>query len=159
MNAQREERQKFIVANLSSGNMSMVDLGKKFGISRERISQIYYTAIGSKKRGSLLKNRRERQRQNREAWLNSIKYNCASCGTPVAQRESQHKKTYCQKCHTISQKERRSMQTTLECTRCGKAFHPFYNCKLGQKRKIGYFCSRECYTTYIVEHGINPKKV
>ena len=142
----RKKRQSYIIKNLGSGKKSMVQLAFELGISRERVSQIYYKAIGETERGSLLIARRERQEEQRENWLDSAKFLCASCGIPVSHREGKYLHKYCLKCHDIGKKERRIMRITFICSTCKKSFHPFYNST--NKNKVGHFCSRECYHNY-----------
>lgn len=146
-----EERGKHIVASLDAGTESIVTLGNKYGVTRERISQIYYTLTG-KKRGTLKTHRKELRNSVKEEALNSYKFTCAGCGKDVSHREGHYKRKFCLDCHELSQNKKRSLETTYECTTCKKQYHPFTNSR--HSRKSGYFCSLICYHKF---QGRNKK--
>jgi DNA-directed RNA polymerase subunit M/transcription elongation factor TFIIS len=136
------ERNKDIVEKLINGVESIVTLGKKYNISRERVSQIYYKETGSK-RGELRTHREELRQYAKNIILDSFKFVCEGCGKHVDHREGHYKRKYCQDCHNLVQNEKRSIGITHQCSTCGKDYHPFTNAK--QERKSGYFCSLICY--------------
>jgi len=145
MNAQIESRNNEIVRQLTDGTTSIVDLGKKYNISRERVSQIYYKETG-KTRGHLRDRRVNIRHDAKEDFLNSLRFVCDGCGTDVTQREGHYKRKYCSVCHELSQYKKRALDTTYTCSTCGKDYHPFANSK--NKRRVGYFCSLQCYYQY-----------
>ena len=137
-----EGRNQDIVQQLTDGTASIVSLGIKYNISRERVSQIYYKATGES-RGKLRTKRNELRKDNKEAFLNSVKFACAGCHKEVTQRDGHYKRKYCKDCHTLSQYRKRALDVTYQCSTCGKDYHPFSNSK--HKRAMGQFCSLDCY--------------
>ena len=146
-----EERGKYIVSSLENGTESIVSLGRKYNITRERVSQIYYTITG-KKRGELREHRSSIRDLAKEKVLSSYKFTCAGCGKDVDHREGHYKRKFCLSCHELSQNKKVSLETTYTCTTCGKKYHPFTNSK--HPRKSGYFCSLICYHKF---QGRNKK--
>lgn len=137
-----EERNLDIVQQLTDGTASIVSLGNKYNISRERVSQIYYKATGED-RGKLLSRRKDIRTQDRAEFLMSIKFKCAGCGKEVSRAEGRYKRKYCADCHFLSQYHKRALDVTYKCSTCGKDYHPFANSK--HKRVMGQFCSLDCY--------------
>lgn len=137
-----EERNLDIVQQLTNGTASIVDLGKSYNISRERVSQIYYKATGED-RGQLRTRRKSIRTEAKEEFLESIKFICAGCHKEVKQRDGRYKRKYCEECHKLSQYEKRAVDVTYKCSTCGKDYHPFANSK--HKRVLGNFCSLDCY--------------
>ena len=137
-----EERNQDIVQKLTDGAASIVELGKTYNISRERVSQIYYKATGEN-RGKLRARRKEIRTQDRAEFLMSVKFICAGCKKEVSQAEGHYKRKYCADCHYLSQYHKRALDITYKCSTCGKDYHPFSNSK--HKRVMGQFCSLDCY--------------
>lgn len=139
------ERDQDIVSKLINGTESIVTLGKKYGISRERVSQIYYRETKTK-RGELRTHREELRQYAKKIILDSFKFVCEGCGKNVDHREGHYKRKYCQACHDLVQNQKRSVATVYKCTTCGEDYFPFTNSK--KDRKSGYFCSLKCYHIY-----------
>lgn len=137
-----EERNRDIVSKLINGVESIVTLGKKYNISRERVSQIYYKETGAK-RGQLREHRKELRDEVRNVILNSFKFICEGCSKNVDHREGHYKRKYCQDCHDLVQNKKRSVAIVYKCTTCEKDYFPFTNSR--KERKAGYFCSLDCY--------------
>ena len=150
-----EERNKDIVTKLEEGTASIVELGRKYNISRERVSQIYYKIIDSD-RGVLLNKREDIRKKKKEDFAVSEKFICAGCGKSVNHTEGKYRRKYCEECHQLSQHKKRAMEETFTCSSCGKEYHPFANSK--NSRKIGYFCSLKCYHDYVRKEKENGRK-
>lgn len=137
-----ESRNQDIIQQLTEGTASIVNLGKKYNISRERVSQIYYRETGES-RGKLRVRRSSIRKQKKEDFLSAVKFVCASCGKEVTNAEGKYKRKYCNDCHELSQYHKRALDIIYTCSTCGKDYHPFSNSK--HKRILGHFCSLDCY--------------
>lgn len=138
-----------IVALADTGKYTLEELGQKFGLTRERIRQIYKAMTGLHYRVRIDKNKVKRVVE-KKVKMNQVVYNCVGCGIPV-KRKYRHGK-YCDYCHILSSIRRRSLLKTFVCVFCGEKYHPIYNYKspsIMKKKTIGNcFCSMDCYSKY-----------
>lgn len=149
MNKTNPERDKIIVESLTTQIKSVGELGRDFGISRERVCQIYSRITGNP-RGTL---RKVKKHHNEMA----IKFVCLGCSTPVTVKDGKYLHKYCRDCHKISQTSNRMLKLTFSCTHCGKKYHPLSisarNSVKKTQSRVGSFCSFQCYTDHGVKIG------
>ena len=111
-----------------------------YGVSRERIRQIYKRATG-RGAGERMVLRREIKNevkgQVEKAKLESVKFHCRACNKPVMHKEGKYH--LCVKCSDMLTKRQRDPYTLLQCIVCGDDFHPFRN------NPNGKYCSTDCY--------------
>jgi hypothetical protein len=141
----KANRDKIIVEFLNEAKATVGELGLQFGITRERVCQIYSKVTGQP-RGTL---KRVRQHHNEMA----IKFVCQGCSAPVTIKDGLYLHKYCRSCHHISQTTNRIPKVTFTCTRCGKKYHPTSSSARRLIIQIGTFCSFQCYTDYGVKTG------
>lgn len=146
--AELSERDKTILDTLNEGKTSVAELGRRFNISRERVSQIYYRITGFP-RGTL-----KRVKKFRDTTV--IKFVCSGCQKPITVGEGKYLHKYCRDCHVISQTTNRIPKVTATCTACGKKYHPLSISARRNKIQIGTFCSFDCYVKHPVRIG-RPK--
>ena len=142
-----------IFTSLQQGKSNLGKLSRKLGISRERVSQIYYRILGSEFRGDLQKKRARRLIDKRRTKMKSTKFICAACGKKVNHLEGKFKHKYCQSCHNKSQ-DQRKMTVTWICDWCGKSYHPL---KTGSD-KGKHFCKKAHYVKYSKKQAKLRKK-
>lgn len=149
MNTNISERDKTIAECLSAQTKTVGELGREFGISRERVCQIYSKVTGLP-RGSLVKIKQHHDNM-------ATKFICLGCSTPVSILEGKYLHKYCKDCHKLSQTSNRLMKLTFTCTHCSKKYHPLSisarNALKKDSRKIGNFCSFDCYLSHGVKVG------
>jgi hypothetical protein len=133
------DRNKSIIEDLNKGSSSMSKLAKLYGVSKQRISEIYHRAIGQKQ-GYYFNQKRVIGQQAKEKQLSQVKFNCVACGIPVTYREAGRRSKYCAMCHKQSQYGQKDMNITIPCRECSKQFHPYRS-----KRTLNNYCSRECF--------------
>ena len=133
------ERNKTIIEKLGDGTSTMNALANLYGISRQRISEIYHRTIGQKQ-GYYLTQKKVLKSQADEKKLSEVKFHCSACGIAVTYRDAGRKSRFCAQCHQLSQYGQKDMNITIPCRECGNQFHPFRS-----KRTMNNFCSRECF--------------
>lgn len=138
------KRNEEIITKLKTGNYTLVQLGKEYGISRERIRQIYKRATGERFRVGIIK-RAEIREQQKSDRLQTIKMNCAGCQKPVTYQEGRGKKMYCIVCNDLRMNKNRDMKVKKICRNCNKTFSPYSNTNSPSQRIRGFFCNNLCY--------------
>lgn len=142
------ERDKKIVDCLSTQTKTVKELTAEFGISRERVCQIYSKVTGLP-RGSLVKIKQHHNDM-------SVRFVCLGCSIPVTVKEGKYLHKYCKDCHKISQTSNRMLRLTFTCTHCGKKYHPLSISARNlakKKKRLGNFCTFKCYTDYGMKVG------
>ncbi len=134
-----DERKGFIIESLNAGTSTMSKLAKMFGVSRQRISEIYHKTIGQKQ-GYYKKQKEVIAKQKLEKHLTEIKFYCAACHIPVTYRDAGNRSKYCAECHRQNRVLGRDLNIDLACAECGKRFHPYRS-----KRTLHNFCSKKCF--------------
>ena len=121
-------------------------IGKKYGISRERVRQIFAKSSGNRKYGNIKK----------QLFAASKKYVCVICGKPLSLLQKQGKyqsKKFCSKaCYRIACDF--SNQVKI-CKNCKKEFFPHRNNPYQVKV---VFCCLICFFYYRKKHGWWSKK-
>lgn len=143
-------RNKVIVQQLDSGNYTLQSIGTKYGLTRERIRQIYNANSKKHYSGVLCRRRDERSKKMKkisEEILNLIKFKCVACGKSVTYAEGKYKRIFCVSCKLIVRKNR-NPKVICKCETCGKNFHPFRNAFSPNIRIKSKFCSQKCYLPY-----------
>ncbi len=141
-----KKRNKEIAKMLETGNFTLQQVGEKYGISRERVRQLYrtcrkkpYTTV-LKKQKKLRKREKETERETRKQ---TVSFYCRDCNQPVPLSEPHyHQKIICRSCYLKYKKELREWRITKICKQCGKTFHPYAN------NTQQFLCSNACYTLY-----------
>ena len=152
---EEEQRQKDIVDSLNRGTSTLEELSQRYGISKQGISHIYYTSTNAPD-GTLRQIRKERLSKEKDNRLKNIKFVCQGCKKPVSFEDGKYLHKYCRDCHKLTQYKRRDVTVTNMCSVCHKPYHPFVNANK-EKRSIGYFCSRDCYSKSPIKPR-RPKK-
>lgn len=144
------ERNKHLVSVAGSGNYTLEELGKMFGITRERVRQIYKKCTGKD-----FSARRDRNRKLKNILKvrrgNAIMFNCQSCGSPVSKNQGSRLRKYCRKCRDAMLKDGRDRLITLSCSRCGTKYHPFRSSSF--LNIDTNFCSADCYSKFRQERA------
>lgn len=147
----KKKREK-IVKYLKRYHPTLETAGKRYGISRERIRQIYKRETGKPYRIRLDTNRKNKEEETRKR-LKSVRYHCKACGKAVTYKEGYHKHFYCNGCHYIRTVLRRDPQKTFICDECGIKYHPLHNWKfLGYENQLR-FHNHRCYEEYMRKYG------
>lgn len=139
-----DARSKEIVSLLETGRYTLQEVGGIYGISRERIRQIYKKSTGesSNHRSIYLK---EKGIMDRILRSQQVKLLCAGCGIKVRYREGANKKKYCPACSYLSVHKARAMSKTRICLNCSNPFHPASNWRFPSQRARAAFCGNLCY--------------
>jgi len=136
------------------------ELARMFGITRERVRQIYKKMTGKaigKERQEFFSRIRSAKK---ERHLNSVNFTCLVCKKEVTFRENQYGNgKYCKSCISLSNKY--DYTVWVKCSGCGKKFHPFRNHNTPSviqhlTGKYGRFCTRDCYWSYLRKIGNFP---
>lgn len=133
------DRNKQIVERLDSGNVSMNKLSKELGMTRQRISQIYYKTSG-KIAGLFRLQKKSNSKIKKDNKLSDVKFICAGCNKSVTYKDGKHLSKYCRECHSKNKQGQRNLNITLNCETCRKEYHPFRS-----KQSQGNYCSRKCF--------------
>ena len=134
-------------AILETGEYTLEQVSKQFGLSRQRVNQIWKKnkGFGYRKHIEVVRDLRE---QRREKFLDSIFYVCLRCKREVSYRENRVRPgwVYCKDCRDIMDNSTyRNYRIVKVCQTCGKDFHPFNNYKSPSSRNKSIFCSMKCY--------------
>lgn len=146
-NAQTERNIK-IVEMMKLGEFTLQEIGDMYGVSRERIRQIYKRHTGE---GYRLRLTNEQKHKLEE--LNSVAFNCVECGNPE-HNDIKEEYKICRECRRKYRKEQRNPYILKKCSYCGDNFHPFRN--RGPKQR-NMFCSIRCHWDNI--NDLSNKKV
>lgn len=138
------ERDEAAMTLLRGGQFTLDDVGGLFGITRERVRQIYkkyahagYRQMQKKRQEEVL----EQKKQEKERMGNEIRFRCVGCGKEVLRKESQGRK-YCPDCRIWALKYERKMDDLRLCIQCGKMF---------PSRRFGnsYFCNQKHHFDFL----------
>ena len=147
------QRDQTIVAEIFIGK-TFQSVGDKFGISRERVRQIFKAKTGMG-RDEL---KRAEKFQKKVNLMQKIKFFCKQCKDPVIYSQQGIRKfcsTTCWKEYYSSRGEGcRNLKVKLICSGCGIDYHPHRNVNSpsilkGKTLKRNY-CTKKCY----IEHGL-----
>jgi DNA-directed RNA polymerase sigma subunit (sigma70/sigma32) len=137
-------KRELIVDILQNSNppKTLEEVGDMFGVTREYVRQVWATHTP----GGYRRYRDYQQKvayERNEKRLDSVKFECNACGTPVTYREGKYKQGLC---HNCSDKflEQRDPYIILTCVECGNEFSPMRN---NPKRHESRYCSMDCYTS------------
>ena len=111
---------------LASGEYSLAEVGKKLGITRQRVSQLYgrsYRKYINKK----ITDRRFLKEKTKEFHDKMIKFKCQRCKASIQAGDPNF---------------------TFKCENCGVKFHPLKNWKQYHKKRTKVFHSLKCYLEY-----------
>lgn len=147
-----------ITTLLDSGDYTLEQVGKIFGVSRERIRQIYRRATGKKTRERINK-KTEIRKKRLEKEGAETKFICDGCGKKSPKKDSG--KMFCLDCRKIS-KGGKDPRIKLTCKRCGKIYNPSRSypylkyeskycgkkCGGGRDRKLSHQSTREIVAMY-----------
>lgn len=135
-------RNKLLLRNLRSGNFTLQDVSDRYGITRERVRQIWKASEGKGFTKFRDKQKRTKARERKE-FLKTIKFHCSACKKPVTHKEAFRKHNLCKRCSYILMVLKRDPYVLFTCEICGREYHPQRNHKAyNSKRK---FCTTECY--------------
>jgi len=140
------ERDALIVEFGDKGTKTLSELGEEFGISRERVRQIYFRQTGKPFTSRILNVRRigAAVREGARRRLETSKpVKCAGCRKPYQRYDFRQR--YCTDCQTI-RRNQRDPRITLRCFNCKKDFHPLLNAVYSLQNRAK-FCTIACYTS------------
>lgn len=145
------KRNKTIIEKLDSGRYTLKRLGEEYGITRERVRQIYKREMGRshhEKRSEFLKHQSHlyRLRIIREK-KKHVRFLCKECGKPVTEIDDKRLIATCRSCSRKYRKTERIPEKITICLFCHKEFHP-YRGTPHQK-----FCTKQCYFDYCRKFG------
>jgi DNA-directed RNA polymerase subunit RPC12/RpoP len=142
------ERNNEIMAMASYGTFTLQQIGDEFGLTRERVRQIWVGLANQ----SWKELRHKAREDRRNKLLDRTKFLCRACGKKVTYREP-YRRWLCAKCWGIIKIEQRDPYTTLACDYCSLQFHPLRVRKYSRKisGKYGNFCTAKCYWNYLKE--------
>lgn len=144
-----------IVQDVDLGTKTLNDIGKFYGISRERVRQIYKEHTGKPARNRILNKQSEKEKTQQEL-LQKVKYTCVGCAKSVTHKEAGRKHKYCRRCHRIF-KSYRDPQRIYQCRMCNSDFHPLRIVRYSDKEK-GDYCSMSCYKKSVTFYLFMQKK-
>lgn len=141
-----------LILKLQTGKFSLQAMATEYGVSRERIRQIYVRETGepfkvhNKYLGVLMVERRQKH-------LDSVAFFCVGCKATVLYREKTKARVeprrtgagrlFCKSCVDLMYKKERDPRKKRKCRVCEKPFFGFKN-EVYQGLK-GHFCSAVCY--------------
>lgn len=153
---EKPERNAEVIKSCQTGKFTLSQLAVMYGISRERIRQIYKKGTGASYRVRIL-NYREKRKEEEVQQLAQFAITpirkCAAvgCAKGVYAKKGKTKRAYCEDHFAISKD--RNLRIRLSCYVCGMFFFPFrnYNSPSLRHRRKSIYCSPRCY-------GINMRK-
>jgi predicted amidophosphoribosyltransferase len=153
------KRDLLIVKGLEQPFSTLNSIGREYGLTRERIRQIYHRITG-KKYTELIKTKSlARQKIKNNDMIKSFSKFCSACGKPISYEE--HVKypirEFCSDCHYISHTIKRDPKIFIKCDYCGKLFHPFRYKKYIKPAKNN-FCSLSCAIKFKKQNGVQKKQ-
>lgn len=156
-----DKRNKEIVERVEGGEPP-ADVARFFGMSRERIRQIYKKIVGvNPKDGEGNKKKRLSQLIIREAKIEeklSETFTCAFCKKAVERRDQPHFHKYCSDCIIYYKDNNKRLNIRMICSGCGVEYIPytpsFYNQK-NNKQKRG-FHNQACYFKFGIGSRTGP---
>lgn len=132
------ERNEKLIEMCETGQYTLQEVGEKFGISKQRVSEIY--------KKPYTKNRERKVQLNKQKLIqkeNSIRFYCKACGVGVLTKDGFHLSKLCRSCHDILENDR-NPYIKRTCP-CGREFHPI---RWERVQKRNRYCSRKCYHTH-----------
>lgn len=141
-----ERKKEKLLKESATGNFTLEQLGEKYGVTRERIRQIYKKATGLPYRTFILTQRIKRE----ELYNKKVKFICGNCEITVLYKDDKRSgaSKYCKECRKLETGEIANVDLKRwhVCKTCGISFHPkFRGIKSGKSKYKGYFCSAKCY--------------
>jgi hypothetical protein len=140
----KAKRNEEIAYRLGLGAHTLEDLAKIYGVTRERVRQIYVRETG--KQWHQVKNTLKRHQP---------KIYCLWCGIEIIGQ----RRKFCTPRHKIKYwAVKRDITITYICTFCGKKFHPYRTSKYGYLKKPvkNHFCSTTCNMRFLARLRPNP---
>ena len=140
------QRDREIIEALDSGEVTLQQVGDRYGITRERVRQIYKRETGASAKDNRLSLLRKKRAEEHVQKLKESEYDCSACGDHVIpttlKRNQPGDRRLCEKCRHILKVEGRDPFTLVECLWCKVSFHPnrMYGRLAMQDPK---YCSRE----------------
>jgi DNA-directed RNA polymerase subunit RPC12/RpoP len=133
-----------MIKMIKTGKYTLEEIGEVFGVTRERVRQIW-----KKKTGKPYKNHIEYasriRKEAEQAKLMEVKFICLSCKKPVL-RSVKLKRSYCNDCaEAYSHTTRRNFRIWHTCRGCGIKFHPWSNFASLSQGRGGLYHSIQCY--------------
>lgn len=105
-------------------------VGDMFGITRERVRQIYLKYTGRPAKERMVKRLFEEEER-----LNKVSFRCLLCGREVTVREGRNRQHYCSDCVPFSSRGQKRIHARVKCTGCGTRFTPTRNQMVGFTRR------------------------
>lgn len=141
-------RNQEIIRRLTMEDITLQELGEEYGLTRERIRQIYERTTG-KDYGDIVQKRRERIKTERII-LESKPREKRCPGCQKLYIITNNVCIYCSACHLIARQGRKP-NVLKNCLVCEKEFHPFKNVSSMSQQTFnrGRFCSRTCSNRFI----------
>lgn len=139
------KRNNEIVTKMKTGLYTLEQLGEEYGVSRERIRQIYLTQTGETGSTYRLLYLRKLQEARKEEKGKQIKFSCAGCGKEATYTEAHHKSKYCVTCHKIRKEKGIRLTEKKLCYNCGITFSPHANYNSPSQRARGIYHNHNCY--------------
>ena len=136
-----------MLAILETGKYTLEQVSRQFGLSRQRVNQIWKKNMGSGYHKRIERSGKIRS-ERREKFLDSIFYVCLKCKKEVSYRENRVRPgwVYCKDCRDLlNNSTYRNYRIVKVCQTCGRDFHPFSNYKSPSSRNKSIFCSMKCY--------------
>ncbi len=138
------EKNRELILDVLLPKATLEKVGKKWGLTRERVRQIFKRSTGQNP-GSIRK----------KFLKDGTKFRCPIDGKPVNPRG----RKYCSNaCYNVSCYY--DMSATRKCATCGGLFYPLRNWKSVQMNKgdAGKYCSRKCFMEDMSKKGIWGRK-
>ena len=139
-----------LLADAATGTYTLQEIGEKYGISRERVRQVWKRAKGYGFDAHRLR-LKHLWELSHEEHLKEIKFVCTGCEKPITFKEGFHKSKYCNDCRILYTTINIDLSRWHICKTCGIKFRPkvrfahHRNPKTYHGRYRGYFCSKKCY--------------
>jgi len=154
---QSTERSRSVLKMLLTEKYTMREVGEHFGITKQRVSQMYYKEFGK----MYLPRKKEITEKKHQMFLNTISYYCEACHTAVYERDKReidghHKgpfSKYCRTCSEISMGEHRDPKKICICKQCGIPFYPHYT-----KAALNAFHNRSCASFWMAKNYPRDEK-
>jgi hypothetical protein len=128
------EKRNAVIISLVDGGMHTQKIGTKFGISRERVCQIYY-----KKTGKSVQEKRGEEKIALLMGRIALRKKCGRCNQPLPNGKSKFCSPEC-RLKTVAQ---RRMKETRICHWCKNSFHPYRTVKY--INSVHSFCKHDHY--------------
>lgn len=150
--SQNPARDQQIIKLLDSGLFTLAEVGKKYGLSRQRAQQIYIKLTGKKPQVRIQKKQLEK-----EAKLHRPAFTCRICHQIVTYENRHGRHTMCENCVASGQGWNPKTNFTLSCPWCHTPFHPTVEA-YRHPRKFGPYCSRGCMRHVAIRQAILARR-